>query len=331
MPSLRVRSRSKSSAPSSEARKGCRCRSRARPASRLTPPRRSLRALEPVRTNRGDPRRLSINSWTTSSSSGTFWTSSMTTVSASGLASTRSRRRSGRAAYLRCSSDFSSRSIQLPESVRAARWTCRCRGGRRGRSSRQGPGRTGRWWSVSRLCPFHRPVYFTTLPSLLLRFRRNTREIVGQAPERHKPRAPCRGPSAAEGHATRWRLTACGGGRRSGSGRRTEGSTSGRYGSARCRRRPGRSLFAAHSLRLGQSPSRARGDGQGGEGREGVFESMGCGAKTSGHAGLVSLIALMAPLIAAVKAPPTSGHPGVSEGGPLCLWNDACARCSFST
>ena len=82
---------------------GCNVRTIARPASRSTPPRLSLRALDPVRMKRGDalPSRRSC---TTCRSSGTRCTSSTTTSRRPGLPRTSSRSRSGLAINSRCTS-----------------------------------------------------------------------------------------------------------------------------------------------------------------------------------------------------------------------------------
>ena len=81
-------------------------RSTARPPSRSTPPRRSLRALEPVSTKRGG-NGSSRTAWMTVSSSGTRWISSITTVSLPGEPASSSLRRSGWAPRLRCSAGSS--------------------------------------------------------------------------------------------------------------------------------------------------------------------------------------------------------------------------------
>ena len=90
---------------SSDAMKGCSVRTTARPARRSTPPRRSLRALEPVSTKRRrsfDSRRAC----TTFKSSGTRCTSSRTTVERSGAPRTMSPSRSGHAVNSRATSGW---------------------------------------------------------------------------------------------------------------------------------------------------------------------------------------------------------------------------------
>ena len=138
-PTFAARNRSQSGTSADTS--GNRWRIRARPPSRLTPPRRSLAGLLAASTNRNP--RLSIRSCTSSSRLGSFWISSMITGPADGSTVARVHPAAGpaRARGAETRRRATGRSAGSRGTSGAGRWTCRSGAVRTGtRSAREGRG-----------------------------------------------------------------------------------------------------------------------------------------------------------------------------------------------